>query len=161
DQPVALKVFHARFPAAPAELERFARALRSVQPVRHPNLVTPLGAGRTGSHCWLAREFVDGESAADVIARVAGGDKPSWGRPARVVAHLARAADCLSGHRLIHGNITPRNVLIRKADHAAVLADLGLADALEGSELLESFREEKLLAELPYLAPEQAEAGAF
>jgi pSer/pThr/pTyr-binding forkhead associated (FHA) protein len=161
NQPVALKVFHTQFPAAQAELERFARAVRSVQPVRHPNLVTPLGAGRTGSHCWLAREFVDGESAADVIARVAAGDKPSWGRAARMVAHLARAVDCLSGHRLIHGNITPRNVLIRKGDHAAVLADLGLADALEGSKLGESFREEKRLAELPYLAPEQAEEGAF
>jgi hypothetical protein len=161
DQPVALKIFRAGFPAAQAELERFARAVRSVQQVRHPHVVTPLGAGRTGSHCWLAREFVDGESAADVIGRVTEGDRPSWGRAARVVVHLARALDCLSGHRLIHGNITPRNVLIRKDDHAAVLADLGLADALGGSKLQESFRAEKLLAELPYLAPEQAEAGAF
>ncbi|HYH69659.1 MAG TPA: protein kinase, partial [Urbifossiella sp.] len=107
------------------------------------------------------REFVDGESAADVVARVAGGDKPSWSRAARVVVHLARALHGLAEHRLIHGNITPRNVLIRKADHAALLTDLGLADALAGSRLQESFREAKLLAELPYLAPEQSEPGAF
>src|SRR5205823_7640800 len=91
DRPAALKVFPAGFPAAAAEQERFARALRAVQPVRHPNLVTPLGAGRTGTHCWLAREFIDGESAADVVERVAKGDKPSWSRAARAVADLARA----------------------------------------------------------------------
>ena len=161
DRPAALKVFHAGFPTTTAEQERFTRAVRAVQPVRHPNLAIPLGAGRTGAHCWLAREFVDGESAADVVERVAGGDKPSWSRAARAVADLCRAVECLAGHRLIHGNITPRNVLVRKADHAAVLTDLGLADALEGSKLRESHREEKLLAELPYLAPEQSEAGAF
>lgn len=161
EHPVALKVFTAGFPATQAELDRFARALRGVQQVHHPNLVAPLGAGRTGSHCWLAREFVDGEAAADVVARVAGGDKPSWSRAARVVAHLARALHGLAEHRMIHGNITPRNVLIRKADHAALLTDLGLADALAGSRLHESYREAKRLAELPYLAPEQAEPGAF
>jgi hypothetical protein len=160
-QVVALKVLAAEFPAAPAELERFAREIKVVQPIRHPNLVSLHGAGRTATHCWIAREFVEGESAAAVIARIADGDKPSWTRAARVAVHLARVLDGLHQHRLVHGNIIPRNVLLRADDHATKLADLRLAQALEGSRLQRAVLEKKLLAELPYLAPEQAEPGAF
>jgi hypothetical protein len=42
-----------------------------------------------------------------------------------------------------------------------MLADQGLGPALAGSRLQAAVLEKKLLAELPYLAPEQAEPGAF
>ncbi|MBX9628332.1 MAG: protein kinase [Gemmataceae bacterium] len=160
-QGAALKVFDPSFPASSAELDRFAREVKAAQAVRHPNLVTMYGAGRSPAGCWLARECVPGESAAEVIARVAGGEKPSWTRAARVAVHLARALDGLHGHRLVHGNITPNNVLLRAEDLATKLADLRLAQALDGSRLQKAVLEEKLLAELPYLAPEQADPGAF
>jgi hypothetical protein len=160
-QPITLKVLAAEFPASAAELERFSRAIRDAQHVRHPNLATPLGAGKTGPLCWIAREFIEGESAADVVERIAGGGKPSWTRAARVAVHLARLLDDLHRHRQVHGNITPRNVLIRRADHATKLTDLGLGPALMGSRLLAAVREKKWAAELPYLAPEQAEPGAI
>src|SRR5262249_45355733 len=112
-QVVALKVLAPEFPASPAELERFTHELKVAQPIRHANLIALLGAGKTTTHCWIAREFVEGESAADVIARIAEGEKPSWTRAARVVVYLCRALDYLQQHRLVHGNITPRNVLLQ------------------------------------------------
>jgi hypothetical protein len=160
-QVVALKVLSADFPASTAELEHLAQALKAIHHLRHPNLVTPLGAGRSGTHCWIAREFVEGESAASVIARIAEGDKPSWTRAARVAIHLARALDCLHQNQMVHGNITPHNVLLGTADHTTKLADLRLVQAVEGSQMYRAVQEKKLLAELPYLAPEQAEPGAF
>jgi pSer/pThr/pTyr-binding forkhead associated (FHA) protein len=160
-QVVALKVLAAEFPASAAELDHFAQELKAAQQVRHANLVTPIGAGRSGSHCWIARELVEGESAAAVIERISEGEKPSWTRAARVATHLARVLDCLHQNRLVHGNITPRNVLLRAADHATKLADLRLSQALEGSQLQRAVLEKKLLAELPYLAPEQTEPGGF
>ncbi|MBX9622996.1 MAG: protein kinase, partial [Gemmataceae bacterium] len=159
-QAVALKVFPAGFPASPAELERVVREFKAVQQLRHPNLVVPLGAGKSGGHFWIAREFVAGESAAGLIAAVAGGEKPSWTRAARVTIHLARLLDWLHQQGVVHGNITPQNVLLRAADRTTKLADLRLARALEGSRLQRSVREQKRLADLPYLAPEQAEPGA-
>jgi eukaryotic-like serine/threonine-protein kinase len=41
------------------------------------------------------------------------------------------------------------------------LADLMLANALEGSQLQETILEQKLLVEMPYLAPEQTDPQAF
>jgi pSer/pThr/pTyr-binding forkhead associated (FHA) protein len=161
DQPAALKVLAAEFPATQAELDLFAREHKAVQQVRHPNLVTLLGVGRSGAHCWIARELVEGECAAAVVERIAEGEKPSWTRAARVAVHLARVLECLHQHRLVHGNITPRNVLLRETDRATKLADLRLAQAIEGSRLQQAVLEKKLLAELPFLAPEQAEPGGF
>jgi hypothetical protein len=160
-QAVALKVLAPGFPADAAEAERFAREVKLAQPVRHPHLLAVYGAGKAGGRCWIARELVAGESAASVVARVAGGDKPSWTRAARVATHLARVLDFLHRSRLVHGNVTPANVLLRADDHATKLADLRLAQALAGSRLQRAVQEGKVLAELPYLAPEQAEPGAF
>jgi serine/threonine-protein kinase len=161
DQVVALKVLAPDFPATPVELERFTQELRAAQPIRHANLVGLLGAGKTTTHCWIAREFVEGESAADVIGRLTGGEKPSWTRAARVVIHLARVLECLHQHRLIHGNITPRNVMLQASDHATKLTDLRLAEILAGSLSQGRVKDKKLLAELPYLAPEQVAPGGF
>ena len=160
-QVVALKVLAPEFPASQAELDRFAQELKVVQPIRHANLVGLLGAGKTTTHCWIAREFVEGESAAAVIARLADGEKPSWTRAARVVVHLARALEFLHQHRLVHGNITPQNVLLQTSDHATKLTDLRLAQILAGSQLQKKVAEAGLLAELPYRAPEQVAAGGF
>ncbi|MBX9584579.1 MAG: protein kinase, partial [Gemmataceae bacterium] len=159
-QAVALKVFPAGFPASAAELERMVREFKAAQQLRHPNLVAPLGAGKSGPHFWISRELVEGESAAGLIAAIADGEKPSWTRAARVAVHLARLLDWLHRQGVVHGNITPGNVLLRGADRTTKLADLRLAQALEGSRLQQSVRGKKLLADLPYLAPEQAEPGA-
>ncbi len=160
-QELALKVLAAEFPASNAELNDFVQELKVVQNIRHPNLVSPMSAGKVGVHCWIGRELVEGESAENIIARIAEGEKPSWTRAARVAIHLARVLDCLHQHKLVHGNITPRNVLIRSSDHATKLTDLHLAQALEGSQLHLSIRDRKRLAEMPYFALEQAEPDGF
>ena len=47
----------------------------------------------------------------------------------------------LHEHKVIHGHITPRNVLVRGEDKLTKLADLMLAEALEGSRLQQTIRE--------------------
>lgn len=160
-QTAALKVLAAEFPATLGEQELFIQELKAVQTVRHPNLAGLHGAGRTPTRCWVAREYVPGESAAAVIARVAAGEKPSWSRAARVTVHLGRALEALHRHHVVHGNITPANVLIRADDQVTKLTDLRLMQAMAGSALQQKVAAAKLLAELPYMAPEQADAGAF
>jgi hypothetical protein len=160
NQVVALKVLSPDFPANPAELQRFAGVLKATPHLHHVNLVTLYGAGKSGHCCWIAREYVEGESASRWIQRQQSNDKVDWTRAGRVALDLGRALGFLHEHKVVHGNITPRNVLIRSGDHLAKLADLMLAQALEGSKLQQAILEKKLLAELPYLAPEQADPEA-
>jgi hypothetical protein len=158
---VGLKVLSGEFPASGEELQRFVQALKVASGIHHANLVTYYGAGRSGPYCWIAREYIDGESVSRMIKAVAEGGKMNWGRAARVALHLARALACLHEQRVIHGNITPRNVLVRASDRTTKLTDLMLAQALEGSRLQQAIIDKKELAELPYKAPEQVEPGAF
>jgi serine/threonine protein kinase len=82
----------------------------------------------------------------------------------RVTYHITQALDFTRQHKLIHGNITPKNILVRATDRggesqAALLNDLTLLKALKGSRLQISVMDQKLTAERTYLAPEQADAG--
>jgi serine/threonine-protein kinase len=156
---VALKVLSPEFPKNAAEMRRFVRALKGVVGLRHPHLVTLYNAGRTGPYCWLALEHVEGESLAQLLAR-GGGDKPDWRQALRLGVHVGRALDFVHGCRLMHGNITPQNILVRAGDQAVKLGDLMLARALAGSALHAATLEMKLLAELPYLPPEVASPTA-
>jgi hypothetical protein len=159
-QTVSLKVLSPDFPDSDAELQRFVRALKTLPQLQHSHLVTPCGAGKTGPYCWIAREYVEGESVARLIQRLESGGKFDWTRACRVAVHLGKALDFLHQHRVTHGNITPRNILIRNSDRTTKLTDLMLNRALEGSRLQKAILGKKLLSELPYLAPEQTDPHA-
>ncbi len=66
-QIVALKVLAPPFPPSDQELQRFARVVKAILPLRHPNLVTLYTAGKTGSNIWISREYVEGESVAEIL----------------------------------------------------------------------------------------------
>jgi serine/threonine-protein kinase len=161
NQIVALKVLAPEFPANPAELQTFAQALKTATPLHHPNLINLLGAGKNGPYCWIAREYVEGDSVDVLVQRYKEENKLTWARAVRVAVHLAKALAFLHEHKVVHRNITPRNVLVVDADKMTKLTDLMLTTALAGSRLQKTIMEKKLLAELPYQAPEQVEPDAF
>jgi pSer/pThr/pTyr-binding forkhead associated (FHA) protein len=157
DNAVALKVLSPDFPKTEAELQRFARALKVSSQLSHPHLISVLGAGKTGAYCWIAREYVEGESLAQRIGRLREAGKLDWTRACRFALQLGQVLTFLHEHRVTHGNITPRNILVRRADKVAKLTDLMLSRALEGSALQKAILGKKMLAELPYLPPEQTD----
>jgi hypothetical protein len=162
DQDVALKVFAPEFPANDAEMQHFVQAMRSAVPLRHAGLVTVYSAGRSGSYCWLSRELVQGVSLAQLLhpsgkAR----EGIDWRLALRVAVHISQALEVVHHHHMMHGNVTPHNILLEGNDGQAKLNDLMLRKGLEGSQLAQSVMEKKFLAELPYLAPEQTDPDAF
>jgi serine/threonine-protein kinase len=160
NQLVALKVLSPDFPASDAELQRFVRALKITSSLPHPHLVTLYGAGKSGGHCWIAREFVEGESLARLLQRLRKAGKFEWTCACRLAIHLGKALQFLHENRASHGNLTPRNILIRQSDQLTKLTDLMLNRALEGSKLQKAILGKKLLAELAHLAPEQTDPHA-
>ncbi len=159
-QTVSLKVIAADFPANEAELSRFVAAVKMASSLHHPALVTVYAAGKSGAYCWLSREYLEGESLMRRVRRLSEGGKPDWKAACRLALHLASLLEFLHQHKVAHGNITPRNVLIRTRDQMTKLADLMLNRALEGSKLQKTILPNKLLTELPYAAPEQTDPHA-
>jgi serine/threonine protein kinase len=161
NQVVALKVLAAEFPAGEAELQTFVKTMKARIGLRHDHLVNLVGAGKTHGACWMALEYIEGESLAQTLVRIGQPGKNAWQHALRLAIHVARALDYLHQHHTFHGNLTPQNVLIRLSDKVVKVGDLMLTKALDGSALQQARIEEKLLAEMPYLSPEQANPDAF
>ena len=160
-QAVALKVFSPQFPQGNEELQRFAAGMKGLLPLRHRHLIGLLGAGKTGTYTWVAREYVEGESAARVIRRQARRGEFDQRRACRVAVQVGRALDFAREQRLRHGKVNPANVLIRKGGQLVKLADLMLGAVLQGSQLGLAVLEHRPASELGYLSPELADPGAY
>ena len=160
NQVAVVKVLARDFPQNDAELQTFIRALKTAAPLRHSNLVSIYAAGKTGQHCWIAREYVAGESLATLIGRLQAESKLGWKRACRVAIHLGQALDFLLRRRVVPSRLTPANVLIENDTRMTKLADVMLDQALHGSRLEEIIHEKRQAAEAPYCAPEQITPGA-
>jgi serine/threonine protein kinase len=153
---VALKVLDPAFPGNNAEAQGFIRAMRPLLKLRHLNVTALLGAGKSGPYCWMALEYVEGESLTTRIRRLrTGSQKFDWRRALRIGIHIARALEFASQSLLVHHNVTPENILWDGGAKAAKLSDLMFRQAVEGSELHKAVAEKKRTAELAYLSPEQ------
>src|SRR5947208_16160569 len=95
-----------------------------------------------------------------MVGRLQADGKLGWKRACRVALHLGKVLEFLHEHQVMHGHLTPANVLVENTSRTTKLADLMLDRAIGESLLYENIREKKLLAELPYRAPEQTEENA-
>jgi serine/threonine protein kinase len=154
--PVALKVLWPERMQSPEAMSRFLRAIKTMLPYRHPNLVTLLDAGVTDGLCWMATEFVAGESAKQVIRRVGVAGMLDWTTVLRVAVDIAGALELAASHNIVHRNITPTNILIRQSDGVAKLGDLLLAKALDELGPDRVTRAGEIVGDLLFLSPEQA-----
>lgn len=150
---VALKVLHAGFARDEEMKQRFIRGMKTAIPLRHPNLISVYTAGKTGRHCWVAMEYVAGESLTEVIARIGVAGMLDWKHAFRVALEIGRALEYAHGHGIVHRNVTPTNVMRQATDKACKLGDLVLAKALEGAEAIT--RPGELVGDVEYMSPER------
>ena len=167
---VALKVLWPAVVSTEVDKRRFRRAMRTVIPLRHPNLITVHNAGKTGPYHWIAMEYISGSSLSDMIKRIgasaARANEPrralsqglprGWWRPAlRIAVQIGRALEFAHANRIVHRNVTPRNILVREEDNTAKLGDLLLAKALEGPLAEDVTHLGDVPGELQYMSPER------
>jgi serine/threonine protein kinase len=155
DRPVALKVLLPEFSKNEEEMQRFIRAMKTMLPLRHPNLVTLYGAGKTGPYCWVAMEYVAGEVLTDTIKRLGVAGMLDWRNAFRVAIHVARALAYAHGEQIIHRGVSPQNILVQATDKTTKLTDLMLAKALEGTMVQQITRPGELVGDVTYMSPER------
>lgn len=154
-QTVALKVLFPEMAKSEEEMQRFVRAMKTIIPLQHPNLIKVINAGRKDSFCWLAMEFIEGDSLAKLIERVCREGKLPWGFSLKVAIHLSRALQYADERDFLHRNITPNNILIRISDQSALLGDLMLAKALEGALAAQITKPGQMIGEVKFMSPER------
>ena len=159
DRVAAVKVLSPDRTSTDEEKERFVRAMKTMLPIRHSNIVPLWNAGKSGPFCWAAMEFIDCESMTEVIHRIGIDGMLDWRDAWRVAVDIASALEEAYLQKVIHRNVTPANILRRKSDKVCLLGDLMLAKALEGSLAKQVTSPGRLLGELPYIPPERTRDG--
>jgi serine/threonine protein kinase len=152
---VALKVLHPEFSKDEEEMQRFVRGMKTMLPLRHPNLVALHAAGKTGPYCWVAMEYVAGENMQQVIERIGVAGMLDWHYGFKVLVHVGRALEYAHDLSILHRNVTPTNILLEATSKTVKLGDLVLAKALEGSLAQQITRPGELIGEVAYMSPER------
>ncbi len=109
--------------------------------VRHPNVVRVLRAQRAGNYWVLLMELVVGDELGAVAPA----------SPRTCFAKLADALTAVAAARLVHRDVKPANVLMRRPDATPVLVDFGLAIDLGSTQEVDTE-----VSGTPYFLPPEA-----
>ena len=156
---IALKVLWPELSTDSEAVQRFVRAMKTMFPVRHENLVRIYNAGRSEKYVWVALEYVEGESLDRVIQRIGTVGMLDWEYSFRVAVQISRALVAAYEHNIIHRNITPESILIRSSDKTAKLGDMMLAKALESSQSEQLTKPGQVIGDMAYAPPERTDSG--
>jgi serine/threonine-protein kinase len=132
--------------------ERFAREARSAASLNHLNIVTIFDVGEDAGYPFLAMEYLDGETMAELIRR-----KAPMTLQRRLQLLLELCAGLGYAHRLgvVHRDIKPANLMITGAGILKIL-DFGLA-RLTHDTTAGLTQSGALLGTPNYMSPEQVE----
>ncbi len=161
---VALKVPHWPLFAHAGIRQRFAIEARAAARLSHPNIVPIFEAQVDEEVCFLASEFVEGQSLAAWMAARRTSQRPIECRLAAALAReLALGVEVAHSQGILHRDLKPANVLLdssRSQDEMPFvprITDFGLARLSE--EAGPTTVEGSVIGSLPYMSPEQGAGG--
>jgi serine/threonine-protein kinase len=123
---VALKVLHAYLVRTPSILRRFQREAETIARLAHPGIVRLLGYGERDGTPYLAMEWIDGATLAELV-RDRGPMPAEDALP--ILEALAGALAAAHAVGVVHRDLKPANVAL--ADRAVKLLDFGVAKLLD------------------------------
>ena len=153
DRVVALKVMHPHLANDPGFVARFQREARSAARLSHPHVVGVYDQGSSGSHVYLAMEYLPGRTLRDVLDEYG----PLSTEQALVLLDpVIEALVAAHAAGFVHRDIKPENVLISD-DGRVKVADFGLARAVTTTDSTHTTG--MIIGTVSYLSPEQVEHG--
>ncbi len=161
DRKVALKILPAEFAENKDRMSRFVREAKSASALNHPNIITIHEIGeRDGTH-FIATEFIEGETLSKHLR----GENVSIKSVLEIATQIASALQTAHSAGIVHRDIKPDNVMIRK-DGLAKILDFGIAKLSESPKSLgeddataiqkPSTSPGMIIGTANYMSPEQA-----
>lgn len=153
---VALKIMHPHHQANPEFKARFFREAEAMSQLTHPNTVTVFDFGEASGECFIAMEFVDGQTLGDLI-------RTQKSLPAEdaipIAIQIAQSLGEAHQKNIIHRDLKPDNVLISGEEHEQFIkvTDFGIAKMLDKKD---QWTQAGNIVGTPfYMAPEQGQSG--
>jgi serine/threonine-protein kinase len=126
DRKVALKILPADVAAHPDRMKRFVQEAKAASALNHPNILTIYEIDQEDSGHFIATEFIDGETLRQRMQSV----PMKLGEVLDVAAQLASALAAAHADGIVHRDVKPENVMLRRDGIVKVL-DFGLAKLTE------------------------------
>jgi len=155
DRPVAIKVLFAEFATDPSFVERFRREAQSAASLNHPNIVGVYDWGKYGGTYFIAMEYVQGRTLADII-RTNG--RVSAVQAAEIASEVSAALSFAHRNGVVHRDIKPANILIGSSGQVKV-ADFGIARAVNSAADSNLTQVGLVMGTATYFSPEQAQGA--
>ena len=128
DRYVAIKVLPAYHARDPIFVKRFTQEARSVAKLAHPNIVQIHDFGEQDNITFIVMEYVESGTLKDRLKE----RQLTVPEAVDFVIQAAEGLGCAHSHGIIHRDVKPANMLLRKDGHL-LLSDFGIAKILEGT----------------------------
>ena len=104
--------------------EKFIKEAKTIARLDHPNIIHIHDVFVENNTAYYVMEYIEGESLGDVVRRCG----PLAEKDAvEYIRAVASALDYIHQRRIMHLDIKPANVMLRKEDNRAILIDFGLS----------------------------------
>jgi serine/threonine-protein kinase len=150
ERDVAIKVLHPDLGAA-LGAERFLSEIRTTARLQHPHILPLLDSGAADGLLYYVMPYVRGET---LRARLERERQLPIADAVRIAREVAGALDHAHKQGVIHRDIKPENILLQ--DGAAVVADFGIALAVQQAGGQRMTQTGLSLGTPQYMSPEQA-----
>ena len=152
DRDVAIKILFPEHAIDPNFVERFRREAQAVAGLNHPNIVNVYDWGQSGNTYFMAMEYVQGRTLAEVVRRQG---KINQRGAATVGAAIADALAYAHRNNVVHRDIKPANILVGD-DGSIKVVDFGIARALDAAHDSGLTQDGAVVGTATYFSPEQA-----
>ncbi|NDF24015.1 MAG: serine/threonine-protein kinase, partial [Actinobacteria bacterium] len=126
DRPVAVKILFSEYAKDPLFVERFRREAMSAAGLNHPNIVAVYDWGQVDTTYYIAMEYVQGRTLAEILAKH---ERLSVLQACDIALDVAGALSSAHAAGVVHRDIKPANVIVSPTGHVKV-ADFGIARAI-------------------------------
>ena len=155
DRPVAIKVLFPEFAIDPNFVERFRREAQSAANLNHPNIVGVYDWGKYSNTYFMAMEYVQGRTLADILKA---NHHVTSQQAAEIASEVAAALGFAHRNGVVHRDIKPANILIG-ANGQVKVADFGIARAMNAPTESNLTQAGSVMGTATYFSPEQAQGA--
>ncbi|HEX2573223.1 MAG TPA: protein kinase [Polyangia bacterium] len=124
DETVAIKLLSYDRQQAPDAVAQLRSELRAARKVTHPGIVRIHDVIDLGDRLALSMELVSGETLKEHLTRLGRLEETKL---RALGADLARALEAAHGAGVVHCDLKPANILLRRSTGRAVIADFGIS----------------------------------
>ena len=136
--------------AADVNAERFRREIQLCAKLQHPHIVPLLSAGEGADFLYYTMPFIEGQSLRQ---RLTAAGPLAVGETLRILREVLQALSYAHRRGVAHRDIKPENILL--GEGGAVVADFGVAKALDASASTSITTAGFAVGTPAYMAPEQ------